>query len=234
MNQARELFFDSSDDSDNENHKMRCLALKCVVSHVLNRRKSKRKQGCKRKRYERNREDGFKQIFKDYFAQNPTYPDNIFRRRFRMRKEVFLRLVEGVKAQDQYFHRRPDATGRLSISALQKCTAAMRILAYGEAADREDEYLRLSESTARLSLQHFTEAVIAKFGKQYMRNPSVEDLEEILRINAQRGFPGMIGSIDCMHWSWKNCPTAWKGQYQGRNGEASTILEVVASQDLWI
>ena len=73
-----------------------------------------------------------------------------------MRKEVFLRLVEGVEAQDQYFHRRPDATGRLSISALQKCTAAMRMLAYGEAADRVDEYLRLSESTARISLQHFT------------------------------------------------------------------------------
>ncbi|XP_021728264.1 uncharacterized protein LOC110695315 [Chenopodium quinoa] len=81
------------------------------------------------------------------------------------------------------------------------------------AADAVDEYVRISESTARVALQRFCTGVIEQFRTEYMRNPTTDELARILHQNELRGFPGMIGSIDCMHWEWKNCPTAWKAQY---------------------
>ncbi|WZZ40703.1 hypothetical protein YC2023_036962 [Brassica napus] len=44
----------------------------------------------------------------------------------------------------------------------------------------------------------------------------------------------MIGSINCIHWEWKNCSTAWKGQYSRGSGKPTIVLEAVASYDLWI
>ncbi|XP_024315277.1 uncharacterized protein LOC112270905 isoform X1 [Brachypodium distachyon] len=53
-------------------------------------------------------------------------------------------------------------------------------------------------------------------------------------MNKARGFQGMLSCVDCMHWRWKNCPTAWKGMYSGHVDGPTMILEAVASQDLWI
>ncbi|KAH9444184.1 hypothetical protein Pst134EB_033141 [Puccinia striiformis f. sp. tritici] len=44
----------------------------------------------------------------------------------------------------------------------------------------------------------------------------------------------MLGSLDCMHWAWKNCPKALHGQYTGKEEEPTIVLEAVASYDLWI
>ena len=181
----------------------------------------------------RGRVEGHERLYHDYFAPNCVY-DAFFRRRFRMGRPLFLRIVNGVEQYDPYFVQTTDAIGNLGLSSLQKVTAAFRILTYGTPADSVDEYVRIGESTAIESLRRFVQAVIAVFGDEYLRPPNSNDIARLLAIGEQRGFPGMLGSIDCMHWKWKNCPTAWQGMYTGHCHEPTIILEAVASQDLWI
>jgi hypothetical protein len=76
--------------------------------------------------------------------------------------------------------------------------------------------------------------IVNIYADKYLRSPNKDDIRRILAVSDKRGFPGMMGSLDCMHWLWKNCPIADKGQYSGKEKEATVILEAVATHDLWI
>jgi len=151
---------------------------------------------------------GHQRIYLDYFADQCVYNEEHFRRRFRMYKSLFLRIVAAIEAHDDYFRQKPDAVGSLGASALQKVVAAFRMLAYGIPADFLDDSVRLGESTIIECLKHFVKAVVEVFGEEYLRAPNAQDISRLLAINNARGFPGMLGSIDCMHWKWEMCPTA--------------------------
>ncbi|XP_058775220.1 uncharacterized protein LOC131649476 [Vicia villosa] len=118
-----------------------------------------------------------------------------------------------------------DATGRSSLSPLHKCTAVIRMLAYGTSVDSVDDYLRICETTTLKCVDKFTRGVISIFGAQYLRRPNAKYIERLMRMGEARGFPSMLGSIDCMHWEWKNCPVALKGQYvrAGSNNDINVL-----------
>ena len=94
--------------------------------------------------------------------------------------------------------------------------------------------MRIGKSTVIESLRRFVKTIVMVFGDVYLRAPNTNDIARLLAVGEQRGFPGMLGSIDCMHWKWKNCPSAWKGMYTGHCHDSTIILEAVASQELWI
>ena len=84
-------------------------------------------------------------------------------------------------------------------------------------------------------MKNFTARVIQVFGEEYLRKPTQADVDHLLAVAETRDFPGMLGSIDCMRWEWKNYPTGWKDTFaKGIYRVPTIILEAVASYDLWI
>nr|GEU31147.1 hypothetical protein [Tanacetum cinerariifolium] len=161
----------------------------------------------------RDREDAERRLRADYFDDHCKYPLYYFRRRFRMSRKLFLRIVNDILSYTanplslhfHFFTSRIDCTGRMSISALMKCTTVIRQFAYGSTADAFDEYLQMSEHTARDALFFFNMCIIELYMPKYLRNLTSEDV-----------CYGKVNTVGVI----KKYPTI--------------MLEAVASQDLWI
>ena len=95
----------------------------------------------------RSREAAAEQLVRDYFCDNPIYKKKVFRRRFRMRRLLFECIVHALGEWSPEYTQRKDALARDGLSPSQKCTSAIRQLAYGTPADALDEYLKIAECT---------------------------------------------------------------------------------------
>ena len=95
-----------------------------------------------------------------------------------------------------------------NIKSRMSSHAALRMIAYGVIGDFINEYVQIGEPTAVESLKKFVTVVIDIFSEEYLRKPNNKDIGRLLAYSKRRGFLGMLGSIDDMHWKWKNCPTA--------------------------
>ena len=101
----------------------------------------------KRKYFQRDHVASNQKLIDDYFANQPTYDEAIFPRRFRMRKHVFLRIFEDLSSSDNNFAQRVDTSNKEGISPLGKSTTTMRMLSYSIDADEIDEYIKIGSTT---------------------------------------------------------------------------------------
>ncbi|XP_068340420.1 uncharacterized protein [Pyrus communis] len=107
-------------------------------------------------------------------------------------------------------------------------------MAYGSPADSMDETHSMSKSTCLDTLEQFCDTIVYVYKDKYLREPNQEDLNRLIRKVEDRGFLVMIGSLVCMHWDWKNCPTGSQRSFSGRSRKPTVVLETVASSDTGI
>ncbi|XP_024642122.1 uncharacterized protein [Medicago truncatula] len=103
------------DTFDIEAYKQKCdIEDTYIVNRFIQRRK-KIEEGSgshSRKYLNRDHAAANQRLIDDYFANEPTYDDAMFRRRYRMQKYVFLRIVGDLSSSDNYFTQRVDAANK--------------------------------------------------------------------------------------------------------------------------
>jgi hypothetical protein len=62
-----------------------------------------------------------------------------------------------------------------------------------------DDNIAIGEITTNYCLRRFAREIIKCFRLQYLIVSNAQDSERILAMNTASGFPGMLGSVDCMH-----------------------------------
>ncbi|GJR28483.1 WAT1-related protein isoform X1 [Tanacetum coccineum] len=100
-----------------------------------------------------------------------------------------------------YFAKKPFYNTYLfpGISALVKCTSAIRQLAYTAVLDSLDEYLQIGEKTSRDCLMHFCNGVIELYGEEYLRRPTQTDFEKLYAFHEKKhGFPGTNNDVNVL------------------------------------
>jgi hypothetical protein len=79
---------------------------------------------------------------------------------------------------------------------------------------------------------YFVEAVVALFGKDYLRGPNEQNTTRILAQNAARGFHKRLGSK--IAYIGVGRTSYLLGNDCTKDAECTVILEAVVHQDLWI
>jgi Plant transposon protein len=92
----------------------------------------------------------------------------------------------------------------------------MRQLGYGYPADAVAELVSVSDYLASESLIRFCRAGRKTFKPDYLRRPKNDALRETEQHHANLEFPGCIGCVDIVSWTWDKCPVGGLGQYKGK------------------
>jgi hypothetical protein len=87
----------------------------------------------------RDFEGAHNKLFDHYFGDNPFYAERMFERRFGMPRAVFSRVFDELKTTDAFQRKYNPVNHTWGIYPLNKFCCCLRILVYGEAADKVDD-----------------------------------------------------------------------------------------------
>ncbi|XP_026436167.1 uncharacterized protein LOC113334033 [Papaver somniferum] len=119
------------------------------------------------------RDECHEKLMHDYFLPDCVFSDENFQGRFRMPRNLVLKIIGELCQVEPQFIYQYDALDIRGHKPEQKVTSALRILGYGRPPDSNDEYLRIGKTTAYKYLSLFFETMINHFDLKYGISPQV-------------------------------------------------------------
>jgi len=154
-----------------------------------------------------------------------------FRRRFRVPAPFFLDWLVPTARKENLFDR---STNRKTFMLRQeqipleiKLLISLRMLGRGSTHDDVAEPSYVSESHCGVIFRQFIRNFSRLFKEEFIRLPDERQLRSIMEIYAAIGFPGCVGSIDCTHIRWWNCPSTLQNLCHGKEGYPSLAFQIV-------
>jgi hypothetical protein len=205
------------------------------ASDVSSRRGRKSYQGGRRSNRRNFRHlEALKAIKRDYLGLpgDPTTPlfGAEFKLMFRLSRSRFQVLMEDVMGRQLEFYQPAQKLPPSQQASFEaKLLLPLKCLAYGVPPHAFIDYFQMSRAFARVCCIEFDKAIRTLYMKEWLRLPTKADLKSILQLHKQQhGVDGMVGSLDCSHTYWKNCPKAWQGSYKGKERMPSIVLEAIS------
>ena len=158
-----------------------------------------------------------------------------FKLMFRVSRQRFQVLMEDVMAaQLPHFMTKQYIPPTRQASLEAKLLLPLKCLAYGVPPHAFIDYFQMSRPYARVCCIEFDNAIKTIYMREWLRLPTKADLRSIVKLHKQQhGVDGMVGSLDCSHTYWKNCPKAWQGSYKGKEKMPSIVLEAICDYNLF-
>jgi Plant transposon protein len=169
-------------------------------------------------------------IRNDLTGPDALFVGQEFKMFFRVSRVRFQNMLEMFGNHGgKFYSGKPDCVGNPTASLEAKLLLPLQTLAFGVATHTFCLYYQMSNTLARECCRQFNKKFLSLYRNKYLKRPSVEDMVRISKLHeAVHGFPGMFGSLDCMHTRWEKCPVGWQGSFKGRPGYPSIVLEAVA------
>jgi len=172
-------------------------------------------------------------IMRDYLGTNALMGAE-FKLMFRITRGRFQHLMESIAATGSSYYVKRGKNSKHVASFEAKLLLPLKTLAYGVPPHCFSDYFQMSSTMAKDCCVMFDKAVSKVYKKEYLRVPTAADIKNICRLHkAVHNVDGMIGSLDCSHTYWKNCPKAWQGSYSGKEKKPSIVLEAISDYHLF-